>query len=272
MAQRIGRVSRSDVPGLRKNEASTGVAVSDSSSEPVSAKMTVSAIGRNIFPSTPCKRQDRQVDDRDDRHAEDDRPPDLQRRARGRRRACVAFGPACASRLTQFSITITALSTIRPKSMAPRLIRLPAMPKASIRLPAKSIDSGIARRDDQPGPQVAQEDQQDHDDQHAPLGQVVSHRVDRLLDQVAAVVERVDDDPLGQRLLDLLDLLLDPVDDHAAVLAGEQLDDRRDGLAAAVAGRGPLADHRREADRADVADVDRRPARGGGQDHLLQCP
>ena len=159
-------------------------------------------------------------------------------------------------------MTITALSTIRPKSIAPRLIRLPAMPKESIRLPAKSIDSGIASGDDQAGPQVAQQDQQDGDDQHAPLGQVAGHRADRLLDQGAPVVVGVDDHPLGQGLLDLLDLLLDPVDDDAAVLAGEQVDDRGDGLAAAVAGGGPLADHRGEADGAHVADVDRRAPRG----------
>ena len=39
---------------------------------------------------------------------------------------------------------ITELSTTRPKSIAPRLIRLAGMPTAHIRLAAKSIDSGIA--------------------------------------------------------------------------------------------------------------------------------
>ena len=137
-------MSRSAVPGRRKYEASTGVAVSDSSSEPVSAKMTVSAIGRNIFPSTPCSARigrctivmiaTPKTTGR--------RTSSVARRTTSRARC---FGSAWARWRTQFSITITALSTIRPKSIAPRLIRLPAMPKASIRLPAKSIDSGIAR-------------------------------------------------------------------------------------------------------------------------------
>ena len=50
----------------------------------------------------------------------------------------------CASRRTQFSTMITELSTIRPKSIAPRLIRLAVMPVADIRLVANSIERGIA--------------------------------------------------------------------------------------------------------------------------------
>jgi hypothetical protein len=39
----------------RKDEASTGMSVSVSTSDATSANMTVSAIGRNILPSTPCR-------------------------------------------------------------------------------------------------------------------------------------------------------------------------------------------------------------------------
>lgn len=53
MAARIGQVSRSDRLGRRTSVPSTGVTVSDSRSDPVSAKIKVRAIGRNIFPSTP---------------------------------------------------------------------------------------------------------------------------------------------------------------------------------------------------------------------------
>ena len=52
--------------------------------------------------------------------------------------------PSWASRRTQFSTMITLESTIRPKSIAPRLIRLAVTPVASIMLAAKSIESGIA--------------------------------------------------------------------------------------------------------------------------------
>lgn len=45
---------------------------------------------------------------------------------------------------------ITELSTISPKSMAPRLIRLAVTPVAAIRLAANSIDRGIARVTNRP--------------------------------------------------------------------------------------------------------------------------
>ena len=64
-----------------------------------------------------------------------------------------------------FSITTTELSTTMPKSIAPRLSSVPAMPTCSMPQKPNSIDSGIASGHDQPGPQVAQEDEQDGDDQ-----------------------------------------------------------------------------------------------------------
>ena len=56
--------------------------------------------------------------------------------------------PRCAraseSLRTQFSTMITAPSTMIPKSIAPRLIRLPLMPNCFIPRMAKSIATGIA--------------------------------------------------------------------------------------------------------------------------------
>ena len=43
--------------------------------------------------------------------------------------------------------------------------------------------------DDQPGPQVAEEDEQHRDDQQAALEQVLAHRVDDVVDQLGAVVD-----------------------------------------------------------------------------------
>ena len=52
--------------------------------------------------------------------------------------------PPWAMWRTTFSIMMTELSTTSPKSSAPRLRRLPAMPNRSIPEKAKSIDMGIA--------------------------------------------------------------------------------------------------------------------------------
>ena len=60
----------------------------------------------------------------------------------------------CATRRMQFSIMITELSTIRPKSIAPRLIRLAVMPVASMMFLANSIDSGMASATIRPARQL----------------------------------------------------------------------------------------------------------------------
>src|SRR5262249_26792193 len=73
-----------------------------------------------------------------------------------------------------------------------------------------------------------------------------------------------------QLALDVGDLGLHAVDDGAGVLAGQEHDDGGDGLAAAVSGGGPLANHGGELDVGDVADVDRRAAGVGVEDDLLQ--
>ena len=77
-----------------------------------------------------------------------------------------------------------------PKSMAPRLSRLAAMPKRNMPMKANSIDSGMAGGDDQRRPQVAQEQEQNGDDEQAALQQVVAHRIDDEIDQLGAVVDR----------------------------------------------------------------------------------
>ena len=171
-ARRSTSVSLSDVFRGSPSDASTGISVSDRTIEPARAKMTVRAIGRNSFPSTPFKRQDRQVDDHDDQFAEHRRLADLDGRVADDLE--LACGPvrSWARCRTQFSTMTTELSTTRPKSIAPRLIRLPAMPTRSIIVTANSIDSGMADGDDQPGPEVAEEGEQDGDDQDRPFEQV----------------------------------------------------------------------------------------------------
>ena len=47
------KLSRSSSRAGRNSDASAGTSVSDSTNAPASAKSTVIAIGRNIFPSVP---------------------------------------------------------------------------------------------------------------------------------------------------------------------------------------------------------------------------
>ena len=114
--------------------------------------------------------------------------------------------PSWASRRTQFSTMITLESTIRPKSIAPRLIRLADRPVASMMLAAKSIDSGIASATIRPPRRLPEHGQQHDDHQDAAGQQVVQHGAERLVDQVGAVVERLDRDARGKALLELGDL------------------------------------------------------------------
>ena len=93
----------------------------------------------------------------------------------------------------------TELSTTRPKSMAPRLSRLAAMPNRNMPQKANSIDSGMARATISAGPQVAEEQEQDGDDQQAALEQVAADRVDDVIDQFGAVVDGLDLDVGRQR-------------------------------------------------------------------------
>jgi hypothetical protein len=96
---------------------------------------------------------------------------------------------ASASRRTAFSTTITAPSTIRPKSIAPRLMRLPEAPVAFITITANSIASGMVVATTMPGAQVAEQQQQHEDDEAGALEQVDGDGADRAVDEQGAVVE-----------------------------------------------------------------------------------
>ena len=100
---------------------------------------------------------------------------------------------------------MTELSTTRPKSMAPRLIRLPAMPSASMRSNGEEHRERDGRGDDQAGAEVAEEDEEHGDDEERALEQVRRARcASTLVDQVGPLVDRVDLDARREALLDLL--------------------------------------------------------------------
>ena len=112
--------------------------------EPHSAKTTVSAIGRNILPSIPRSA-------RIGRYTMMIMPT---AKATGRAtswQAARTFSKcgrssslrSCRKR-TMFSIMTTEPSTIRPKSIAPRLIRFPLSPANRMAVKATNIDRGMA--------------------------------------------------------------------------------------------------------------------------------
>ena len=84
----------------------------------------------------------------------------------------------------QFSTMITELSTINPKSIAPRLIRLALMPETAIMLVANSIDRGIARATISPARTLPKQEKQHENHQEPALEQIRQDRVQRARDQV----------------------------------------------------------------------------------------
>ena len=118
------------------------MSVSEMMRDPNRAAIIVRAIGRNSFPSIPSSvRTGRKT------IMMINSPNRVGRRtstAASRMVSSHGLRGACAACRAQFSTMITELSTIKPKSIAPRLSRLAAMPDCSMTLPANSMASGIA--------------------------------------------------------------------------------------------------------------------------------
>ena len=134
-----------------KAEIAAGTKVSDRIIEATSAKITVSAIGLNIFPSTPVKVKIGKYT-----IVIIITPKRLGlitsvalSKVVSRRSVKESFLPnnICwlAKFLMQFSTTITAPSTIKPKSSAPKLIRLALILLSTIPVIVINIANGITR-------------------------------------------------------------------------------------------------------------------------------
>ncbi len=85
---------------------------------------------------------------------------------------------ACAApkRRRQFSMMITAPSTMSPKSSAPRLIRLPDTPPRTMPVMREQHRQRDHRRGDQRRAQVAEQQEQHHDDEQRAFDQVLRRR------------------------------------------------------------------------------------------------
>src|SRR5215212_7484846 len=111
---------------------------------------------------------------------------------------------------------MTAPSTIRPKSRAPRLIRLALIFPWSIPVAVSSIATGIR---DQCRAEIAEQEEEHQDNQEGPLGQVLGYGCDRSVDEVRAVQDRLGADARRQGLVNLLDFGVGCGGHRAAVAA-----------------------------------------------------
>jgi len=119
-------------------------------------------------------------------------------------------------------------------------------------------------RDDEAGAQVAEQEEEHHDDQHRTLQQVVLDRADRALHQGRAVVVGYDLDAGRQLWAQVPDGGLDPLHDGARVLALLHHGDADDGLASRVVAHRAEADLRRLHHLAQGADGDGQATRVRG--------
>src|SRR5207302_2912818 len=116
-------------------------------------------------------------------------------------------------------------------------------------------------------PQENENDERDDDHLHK---QLVLQRVDRGFDQLGAVIGLNDLHALWQRWLDFLEALLDARDDLHGVLAMAHHHHAGGHFSVTVQLRDSAAQLRSELDGGDVPEPDRRSARAGFDDDLLE--
>ena len=121
-----------------------GMNVNESIKDPPSANNTVSAIGRNNLPSVPSSSK---IGRKTTAMMSSPNMVGFRTSTAASRMilSCFASPFSCDSFRIQFSTMMTELSTINPKSIAPRLIRLAVTPVNSITLVANNMESGIAK-------------------------------------------------------------------------------------------------------------------------------
>ena len=121
------------------------------------------------------------------------------------------------------------------------------------------------RRRDQRGPEIAEQQEQDHDDEQRALGEILLHRRNRPLDERGAIVERLGNDTLRQRTRGFDEAFGRGLRHHARILADQHRDRGKDDFLA-IFRRGACAEPRADRDIGDVGDPDRNPAAGGDDD------
>ena len=239
------------------------------------AEQTVIAIGRNIFPSRPSRVKTGTYT------ATMMRTPKRTGRAtspaalvKNRRRwlagSATKSGSPVGSRSARlrmkFSIITTAPSTIRPKSIAPRLIRFAETPKSRIPKKATSMESGMTEATISDARTSRRKKKSTAITRSEPSRRFFVTVWDGAVDDLALVVEGSDLHARRQRLLDLGDPRLHPRGHVLAVLALEHDDHARHRLALPVAGDGAAAGQRAHPDVGHVPEEDRHALDRGQHD------
>ena len=111
---------------------------------------------------------------------------------------------------------------------------------------------GNRGRHDQSRTQVPEQNDEHDNNEHHPEPNIFRDRVNGLLDQFRAIVERIDVNTFRQRCLNLGDLVLHILDDLPRVASHQHHDHARYRLAIAIPGHRTLPQHRSETNFTDV--------------------
>ncbi len=211
----------------------------------------------------PDQREHRQVDDGDDRLAEHRRPADLER---GRAHHVDALLGSERAALGALGLGEAAHGVLDDDHRAvddePEVDRAEAreVPGDARRVHHRHGEEHRQRDgdgDDEAGAEIAEQDQQHQDHQHGALEQVLADGEDGAVDELAAIVERLDPRALRQRRPERGELALHGLGDGARVLAHQHQRHADHRLALAVLRRRAEAHARAEADLGDHGDRER---------------
>ncbi len=157
-----------------------------------------------------------------------------------------------------FSIMTMAASIMAPMAMAipPRLMMSAPRPRNRMAMNAIRIPSGNVRIATRALRTWKRKTTQTSGDHQRLLEQLLLQGVDGPVDEVRAVVHRLDDDPFGQPRLDHLQALLDAFDRREGILPESHNDDSAHHVTAPVQVGDAAAGRRRQTNTGDVLDAD----------------
>ena len=223
------------------------------------------------------QREDGHVDERDDHLAERGRAPDLGRRGEhhlaplgvdeGTAELLAPLRHATKRVLHDDDRAVHHEAEV-DRAKAHQVARHAERPHPDERPDERQRDG---HRHDGASAQIDEREEEDDEHEQARLDQVGRDGLDRAIDELRAVVVRVDDDPGRQRLLDRRDGVLHVVDHLPRVGAAQHHDHADDSFFLATVARDrTVTDDRRLLDLAEVPHVERRAPALALHDHVSE--